>query len=742
MSNNIKCENISAGYGKKIILEDASFEVAEGEILAVIGPNGAGKSTLLKALTKELDVLGGAVYIGEKNIREISQKVLSKEVSAVSTEKAAGDYMRVYDMVAAGRYPYTGVMGILSEEDEKAVKEIIDLANLNDIRWNKFDELSDGQKQRVIIARALCREPRVLILDEPTSFLDIRHKFEILSLVRKLADQKKISVIMSMHELDLVKRFADKTLAIKDGKPDKYGKDILSDEYIRELFDISKNFLIAKKASSYAVKRRKKARVIMVQGTMSGAGKSIVAAGLCRVFKQDGYRVCPFKSQNMALNSYITEEGLEMGRAQVMQAQAAKIKPSSDMNPVLLKPTTDVGSQVIVNGKSIGNMSAREYFSYKKKLMPEIMKAFYRLEESFDIIVIEGAGSPAEINLKENDIVNMGLAKETDAPVILVADIDRGGVFAQLKGTVDLLEEDEKSRVEGFVINKFRGDPSLLDSGTDMLKELTDIDTVGLIPYTTLSLDDEDSLSDRFLETEKKTVDIAVIRLPKISNFTDFHPFEIINDVGIRYVSSVKELSNPDMIIIPGTKNTIEDLRWLKDSGLFDKIKEKAAEGLPVFGICGGYQMLCERIRDDVGAETGGAEEGMGLLRGNIVFKDEKLTKQTDIVLGNVEGIFSALSGKNIKGYEIHMGVNTENDEALAQRGNVYGTFIHGFFDNENTAGIITSALADKKGVKIEEDNAAYEDILNEEYDKLADVIRNSVDIKALYEIMEKYYED
>ena len=300
----------------------------------------------------------------------------------------------------------------------------------------------------------------------------------------------------------------------------------------------------------------------MIQGTMSNAGKSLLCAGLCRIFKQDGYRVAPFKSQNMALNSFITEDGLEMGRAQVVQAEAAGVAPQVEMNPILLKPTNDVGSQVIVNGEVLKNMSAREYFAYKKQLIPDIMKAFHKLEEENDIIVIEGAGSPAEINLKKDDIVNMGLAKMVDAPVLLVGDIDRGGVFAQLLGTLMLLEDDEKERVKGLVINKFRGDKTILDPGIVMLEERGGIPVVGVTPYMQVEIEDEDSLTERFnmtkggkgAEERIGLVDIAVIRTPRISNFTDFMLLENAPGVNLRYVKNPRELENPDMIILPGTK--------------------------------------------------------------------------------------------------------------------------------------------------------------------------------------------
>ena len=307
------------------------------------------------------------------------------------------------------------------------------------------------------------------------------------------------------------------------------------------------------------------AKTIMIQGTMSNAGKSLICAGLCRIFRQDGYRVAPFKAQNMALNSYITAEGLEMGRAQVVQAEAAGILPEAAMNPILLKPTNDTGSQVIVNGEVLGHMSAREYFAYKKQLIPEVERAFRSLRERFDIIVIEGAGSPAEINLKQDDLVNMGMAKMAGSPVLLVGDIDRGGVFAQLLGTLMLLEEEEKELVKGLIINKFRGDKSILRPGVAMLEERCGLPVVGVAPYMQVEIEDEDSLTERFLKSEKRgAVDIVVIRMPRISNFTDFLLLEHMEGVSVRYVDCVRDLKAPDMIILPGTKNTMSDLLWMR----------------------------------------------------------------------------------------------------------------------------------------------------------------------------------
>ncbi|MBO4725832.1 MAG: cobyric acid synthase, partial [Firmicutes bacterium] len=403
----------------------------------------------------------------------------------------------------------------------------------------------------------------------------------------------------------------------------------------------------------------KKAKNIMIQGTMSNAGKSLLAAGLCRIFKQDGYKVAPFKSQNMALNSFITKAGGEMGRAQVVQAEAAGIAPDTRMNPILLKPTTDVGSQIIVNGKAIGNMNAMEYYRRKKEFIPEVMKAYDSLASEYDIIVIEGAGSPAEINLKDEDIVNMGMAEMVDAPVLLAGDIDRGGVFAQLYGTVKLLPENEQARIKGLVINKFRGDKEILRPGLKSLEDLCGIPVVGVVPYMHIDIDDEDSLSERFNRGNvRKLIDIAVLRLPRISNFTDFSAFEHYENVSLRYVSSVKELHEPDMVIIPGTKSTIADLKWLRESGLEARVKQLASSGTLVFGVCGGYQMLGRSVSDPDGVEAAGLTEiaGLGLIPMDTVFLGEKVQVQTSGEFGEVSGLIKALSGMHYEGYEIHMG--------------------------------------------------------------------------------------
>ena len=494
------------------------------------------------------------------------------------------------------------------------------------------------------------------------------------------------------------------------------------------------------------------AKAIMIQGTMSNVGKSLLTAGLCRIFKQDGYKVAPFKSQNMALNSFITEDGLEMGRAQVMQAEAAGVKPSVQMNPVLLKPTNDVGSQVIVNGEVLGVMPARDYFKFKKTLIPEVMKAYHQLSEEYDIIVIEGAGSPAEINLKTpDDFVNMGMAKLADAPVLLVGDIDRGGVFAQLIGTVDLLEEEERNRIKGLIINKFRGDKSILQPGVAMIEERAKIPVVGVTPYIPIQVDDEDSLSSRLEDQrEANLIDIAVIRLPRISNFTDFNPFEMVEGVSLRYVKHPGELGTPDMIILPGTKNTMEDLIWMRQNGLEASILKLAKTGTVIFGICGGYQMLGEHLSDPEGVEAGGELRGMGLLPVETVFAGQKTRSRMTGRFGKVTGALESLSDVEIEGYEIHMGISVLKEGAAsltilgkeskadgAYQNHVYGTYLHGIFDKEQVVKEIVMALGRIKGVDMSQAAAFDMHAFKEtQYDILAEELRKHLNMEAIYNIL------
>ena len=496
----------------------------------------------------------------------------------------------------------------------------------------------------------------------------------------------------------------------------------------------------------------KTAKPIMIQGTASNAGKSIVTAGLCRIFARDGYKVAPFKSQNMALNSYITKDGLEMGRAQVVQAEASFREPDIRMNPVLLKPVSDRCSQVIVGGEAIGNMDAKEYFAHKQKLIPHILKSYESLAQENDIIVIEGAGSPAEINLKEADIVNMGMARLAGAPVLIVGDIDRGGLFASLYGTYMLQSEEEKGYIKGNIINKFRGDLSLLKPGIEMLEKLIPVPTVGVIPYVRLDLDDEDSLSARLENGTPSPVDIAVIRLPRISNFTDFNSFEALMGSGVRYVTRPSELRDPDLVILPGTKNTIGDMKWLRESGLEAAVLKHAGSGKPLFGICGGYQLLSRTLKDPANVEGGGEIKGLGLIDADTVFEKEKVRVQVKGRFGDVTGIFGGLSGLPFEGYEIHMG-RTSGGRALSAltapdgtvkegghcRENIYGSYVHGIFDSGEVLRVICKALAQANGLSyLPKKVIGIKEYKNGQYDRLADILRRSLDTDMIYKILDR----
>lgn len=521
------------------------------------------------------------------------------------------------------------------------------------------------------------------------------------------------------------------------------------------------------------------AKSIMIQGTMSNAGKSLIAAGLCRIFKQDGYRVAPFKSQNMALNSYITKDNLEMGRAQAVQAEAAGIEPDVRMNPILLKPTTDMGSQVIVNGEVVCNMRAMEYFQKKKEYIPVIQKAFNELAGEYDIIVIEGAGSPAEINLKQDDIVNMGMAEIADAPVLLVGDIDRGGVFAQLVGTVMLLELKEQERIKGLVINKFRGDEKILEPGIAMLEERCGKQVLGVVPYIDVDIGEEDSLAECLNDKlVKQGVDIAVIRFPKVSNFTDFQALAMEPLLSVRYVDKLSGLGSPDVVILPGTKNTIQDMRWLRESGLEAAIVRLVGKTVPkedakqenyktmVIGICGGYQMLGETITDSCGVEGKDTICGMGLLPMQTYFEPEKTRTRVEGRVCRLTGGLKTLTGKKISGYEMHMGRtehvgsclleltqerSAENGTAKASQDkdivkydgcymdNVMGTYIHGIFDEEEFRQAFVEFLCDRKGIVYERDSrVSFGEYREVQYDKLADILRKNLNMERIYEILKE----
>ena len=500
---------------------------------------------------------------------------------------------------------------------------------------------------------------------------------------------------------------------------------------------------------------------IMLQGTASNVGKSIITTGLCRIFKQDGYKVIPFKSQNMALNSFITKEGLEMGRAQVSQAEACGIEPIADMNPILLKPNGNNKSQVIVRGKVVGDMSSKEYHEYKLQLTEVLGDIFEEFEEKYDVVVMEGAGSCAEINLMERDISNMGMAEIADAPVIIIGDIDRGGVFASLAGTMLLLPDEYKKRVKGVIINKFRGRKELLDSGIKMLEDIIKVPVLGVLPYTDIKIEEEDSVTTRFKQkVNKGDIHIEVVRTPHMSNFTDFNIFETQEDVSLRYVDFGESFGDPDIVIIPGTKSTIDDLMFLRKNGLENQIKELHRRGKLIIGICGGYQMLGKVLKDPYHVENDLEEvEGIGLLDVETTFEMEKTTTQVKAILDeNFHGYLENLSGKEVSGYEIHMGITKRNENSnnfvtvkqkleqkvnyqvgsVNKECNVFGTYLHGIFDDIDFTRTILNNIRKMKNLEpIESNVKSFKEFKNQQYDKLADYLREHLDMEKIYEIME-----
>lgn len=506
-------------------------------------------------------------------------------------------------------------------------------------------------------------------------------------------------------------------------------------------------------------------RAIMIQGTASDVGKSILVAGLCRIFKRRGDAVTPFKAQNMALNSGITKTGEEMGRAQIFQAEAAGIDADVRMNPVLLKPTGERRSQVIVMGKVLDNMEAVTYHEYKPQLQQKVWQAFTELTQEFDTVVLEGAGSPAEINLRDRDIVNMGMAELINAPVILVADIDRGGVFASIYGTIKLLAPQEQARVKGVIINKFRGDVALLESGLRQIEELTGVPVIGVVPYLNVDLEEEDGVAlqpeklrqQLGIHSDREKLDIVVVSLPRISNFTDFNALAAQPDVQLRYVNQPAQIGKPDLLIIPGSKNTLGDLTYLNESGFSAVIQDLAAQQVPVLGICGGYQMLGKQLID--GVESGIDQmPGLGLLNTVTRFAKEKHTTQVMAQMVSGSGIFC--DDTALQGYEIHMGdtelgegmqplttiqsrngdVVTVCDGAVSADGLVAGTYIHGLFDSGAYTRRLLNRLRQRKGLQpLADDVFDYVAYKDSQFELLADELEKVLDVEQLERIMNDF---
>lgn len=487
------------------------------------------------------------------------------------------------------------------------------------------------------------------------------------------------------------------------------------------------------------------AKYLMFQGTSSHVGKSILTTALCRIFFRAGRRVAPFKAQNMALNSFVTADGLEMGRAQVAQAEAANIAPRVEMNPVLLKPTGNATSQVIINGRAVGVMSAAAYHQgYSLKAFDAVKAALQRLSAEFDTIIIEGAGSPAEVNLKANDIVNMRVAKYLNAPVILVADIDRGGALASIVGTLELLDADERDLVKGLVINKFRGDVNLFLPAVDFLERKTSKPVLGIVPFIDkLGINDEDSVSldDKNLVPSPQSlvpIRIAVIRLGKLSNFTDFDSLAGEADVNLFYATQPSELDAADVIILPGSKNTSEDLLNLRGNRFADKILQRANDGAAIVGICGGFQMLGGKLFDPLRTESNHTKlDGLGLLPIETTFTAEKFTRQVTLPAIDFEFLGLRIVSANLDGYEIHSGESNLNGQKIIAAGNVFGTYVHGIFDNDDFRRQFLNAVRRKKGLDPLNSTRNVRAEKQQNYDRLARIVRDSLNMDLLEKILE-----
>ena len=511
------------------------------------------------------------------------------------------------------------------------------------------------------------------------------------------------------------------------------------------------------------------AKALMIQGTGSGVGKSLIVAGLCRIFRDQGIEVAPFKAQNMALNSFITKEGGEIGRAQAYQAEAARVEPDVDMNPVLLKATGEAGCQVILNGKVHANMRADEYYAFKEHAWSAVTTAYERLSQKHDLIIIEGAGSPAEINLANDEVVNMSVARHTGAPVLLVGDIDKGGVFASLYGTIALLDSDA-DYIKAFIINKFRGDLNILKPGLVMIEERTSRPVLGVIPYLgDLGLHEEDGIplerlwwssNGKFAGPKLK---IVVVRLRYISNFTDFDPFLYEPDVELVYSLRDADIEHADLVIIPGSKNTVQDLLFMRESGIEASIKRAAAKGVPIVGICGGYQMLGQKILDPYGIESVHQEiDGLGLLDVETLLERTKVTAQVEAVSSAECGAWNAewQSKETLKGYEIHMGrtygdiglfklrrlishfaLRTPHSEFISdgsQKGVVWGTYVHGIFDNDHFRRGLINTLRVKRGLTQTDAVTDFTKARDIALDKWAEVLKDTLDMGFIRDLVKQ----
>lgn len=595
------------------------------------------------------------------------------------------------------------------------------------------------------------RKTREAVTEFRGELIATLESFQDLKLFPSHANYLLIKLLNNMTAPELAQRMLKRGILIRccdnyRGLSDKYFRiAVRNSRENKELCKALYSSLYEKKIPS-RLQQKSKTPAIMFQGTSSNAGKSVLTAALCRILLQDGVHVAPFKAQNMSLNSFVTRNGEEMGRAQVVQAQAAKLDPDVRMNPILLKPNSDTGSQIIVNGYPVGNMSVLDYGKYKPKAWEAVCRSYDSLASEYQALVLEGAGSPGEVNLKAEDIVNMKMAAYADAPVLLVGDIDRGGVYASFVGTMEVLSAWERELIAGFVVNRFRGQSSLLESAHQYIFKHTGKESFGVVPYLAeLGLPEEDSVSFKAglfnrASQEKESVDIVLLDFPHISNFTDVEPFLTEPDVSLRIVDTVDELGEPDAIILPGSKNVIGDLRFLQAKGFVDVIKRKAVAGCEIVGICGGYQILGKSIDDPHGIESNSASiNAIGLLDITTELKKQKtLTRQSGV---------HKPSGLDVSGYEIHHGIsNSSLPEvlqfhdgrscgSLSEKVPVWGTYLHGIFDSDHFRRWFINGLRVKKGYdRIDQILAPYD--LEAAFDRLADTVRSNIDMDKVYSLL------
>ncbi len=860
----LSAEGLTVGYAARraaptVVAEALDVCLQPGELVCLLGPNGAGKSTLIRTLVGMQPALAGHVHVRGRDIRQMTARQLAQCMSVVLTERLAPGAMTVYTVVALGRYPHTDWLGKLTDADRNAVHTALDTAGAAELANRFLSELSDGERQKVMIARALAQETKVMVLDEPTAFLDLPRRVELMRLLRQLAHETGKAILCSTHDLDLALRCADrvwlmaKSEPFRSGAPEDlvlegaFGKAFQADGVAfdpgtgsfrvhtphgakvhirgtgapafwtqraleRAGYDIvptgsgessgrvslettedgrcrwrwefgdqqqtlaslaelvaaaracavragRENKLlddtpqdplrVERSPASARTRRAARARALMFQGTSSNAGKSVLTAALCRILLQDGVRVAPFKAQNMSLNSFVTRDGGEMGRAQVVQAQACRLDPDVRMNPILLKPSSGTGSQVILRGQPLGNMQPRQYGDYNREAFAAVTECYDSLASEFDVIVLEGAGSPGEVNLKQRDIVNMRMARHAEAPVLLVGDIDRGGVYAAFVGTMAVLDEWERALVAGFVVNRFRGDAALLEPAHDYMLSHTGRPVLGVVPFLTdLNLPEEDSVEfknhafDPVGAPAADQVHVAVVDLPHISNFTDLDALRLEPDVHLSIARSPGDLRGADAVILPGSKNVIADLMELREHGLVDALLALHAKGqAEVVGICGGYQMLGERIRDPHGVESdAGTVPGLSLLPVTTeLAADKTLTRAVGT---------HCESGCGVRGYEIHHGqtggtehgpllqlIDGGEDGCVSADGRVWGTYLHGIFDADEFRRWFIDRLRVRRGLPPHGKVQICYDI-EPALDRVAQVVRASLDMERVYRLL------